>query len=91
MQALDLLLKGGAEINAVENRNGQTALHGAAGWGWDEVVQFLVDHGAKLDAKDSRGLTPLESAAGTGANRGPTGAELHPSTAALLRKLAAAH
>jgi ankyrin repeat protein len=90
VKALDLLLKGGAEINAAENRTGQTALHGAAGWGWDEVVQFLADHGARLDAKDSRGLTPLDAATGAAGNRGASAAELHPTTAALLRKLGGA-
>jgi len=90
VKALDLLLKGGAEVNAAENRGGQTALHGAAGWGWDEVVQFLVDHGAKLDAKDSRGLTPLDAATGAAGNRGAPRTELHPGTAALLRKLTTA-
>jgi len=93
VKALDALLKAGGEVNAAENRGGQTPLHGAAGWGWDEVVQFLADHGAKLDAKDSRGLTPLDSAMGAaggqrgGGQRGGQLPELHPSTAALLRKL----
>jgi len=90
VKALDLLIKGGADVNATDTRGGQTALHGAAGWGWDEVVQFLADHGAKLDAKDGRGATPLDSALGpTGGQRGAQAAELHPSTAALLRKLMA--
>jgi len=90
VKALDLLIKGGADVNATDSRGGQTALHGAAGWGWDEVVQFLADHGAKLDAKDGRGATPLDSAMGaTGGQRGAQAAELHPSTAALLRKLMA--
>ena len=91
IKALEVLLKAGGDVNAAENRGGQTALHGAAGWGWDEVVQFLVDHGAKLDAKDSRGLTALDSATGgPGARGAAPRAELHPSTAALLRKLMAA-
>ncbi len=95
VKALDLLIKGGADVNATDTRGGQTALHGAAGWGWDEVVQFLADHGAKLDAKDGRGATPLDSAMGAtggqrgGGQRGAQAAELHPGTAALLRKLMA--
>ena len=93
VKALDALIKGGGDVNAAESRGGQTALHGAAGWGWDEVVQFLADHGAKLDAKHSRGSTPLDAATGAaggqrgGGQRGGPSAELHPSTAALLRKL----
>src|SRR5207302_821807 len=58
IEALDVLLKGGGEINATDGR-GQTPLHGAAFWGWTPVVQFLADHGANLEAKDSQGKTPL--------------------------------
>jgi ankyrin repeat protein len=68
--------------NAVPN---QTALHGAAEHGFDKFVQFLVDHGADLTAKDVNGRTPLEVARGAGGNRG--GADAFPSTVALLESL----
>jgi ankyrin repeat protein len=89
--ALDMLLKGGGEINATDNR-GQTPLHGAAFWGWTPVVQFLADHGARLDAKDTQGKTPLDSAMGRagGNSRGGQRIEVHHETGALIEKLLAA-
>ena len=39
------------DVNAA-NDKGDTALHGAATSGRDQVVAFLVEKGAKLDAKD---------------------------------------
>jgi ankyrin repeat protein len=38
---------------------GSTALHGAALRGQTDIIQFLVDKGAKLDAKNRLGWTPL--------------------------------
>ena len=38
---------------------GATPLHGAAVRGVNTVVKYLVDHGAKLDAKTTLGWTPL--------------------------------
>lgn len=38
---------------------GSTALHGAALRGQPEIIQFLVDKGAKLDVKNVAGWTPL--------------------------------
>lgn len=61
LEALDLLLKWGNDINA-QNVNGQTALHAAAFAAAHQAVQFLVDHGARLDLKDSMGRTPLDVA-----------------------------
>ena len=64
---------------------GDTALHGAANRGADSIVQFLVDHAAKLDAKNKQGYTPLDIALGKnsmGALPVP-----HDSTVALIRKL----
>jgi ankyrin repeat protein len=44
--------------------NGSTALHGAAMRGSGALVQFLVDHGAKIDARNKLGWTPLMCAEG---------------------------
>ena len=50
-----------AELGDVDaaNNAGLTALHGAAFRGWNAGVQALVDSGAKLDAKDKQGRTPM--------------------------------
>ena len=90
-QSLDLLLKAGGDINAQADLRGQTPLHGAAFWGWNDVVQFLVDHGARLNAKDSRGMTPIDSAMGKagGNSRGGQRIDVHEDTAELLRTLIA--
>jgi ankyrin repeat protein len=78
-------------VNVADNR-GQTPLHGAAFWGWNDLVQFLADGGAQLDAKDRRGMTPLDSAMGRAGGNGFGGnrVDVHEDTAALLKKLMAA-
>jgi ankyrin repeat protein len=89
IESIKLLLQAGADINATDS-NGRTALHGAAQKGYDRVVGFLGERGAKLDVKDRRGLTPLDAAMGLLGNGGFDGsrADIHESTAALLRQLA---
>ena len=89
--SMKLCLGAGVDVNAADNQ-GDTALHGAAQKGWDQVVQFLVDHGAKLDVKDKKGHTPLDAAMGLMGNGGFDGSrrDVHETTAALLRKLMAA-
>ena len=87
LQAVHLCVELGADVNAV-NEAGDTALHGAA---WreraDSIVQFLVDRGAELDAKNDRNWTPLVIAEGihTGGNFIKSD-----TTAVLLRRLGAA-
>lgn len=89
--SLELLLKAGADINAAGGRRQQTPLAAAAYWGWNDVVQYLFDHGAKLDVKDSSGMSPIDAALGKagGNSRGGQRIDVHEDTAALLRKLAA--
>lgn len=60
--AVRLCVELGADVNAV-NDAGDTALHGAALHGFVNVIQFLADHGAKLDVKNKRGRTPMMVAA----------------------------
>jgi uncharacterized protein len=90
IEAVKLCLQAGVDINAVDSR-GQTALHGAAFWGLDDIVQFLADHGAKLDVKDRQGKTPLDAAMGLSGGVGFDGSSSvpRPSTAALIQKLMA--
>ena len=63
VEAIALLVDRGADVNAA-NDLGETALHGAAQRGADSVVRALAAHGAKLDAKNRRGRTPLDEAIG---------------------------
>jgi len=88
LASLKLLLAAGGEINAADSR-GQTPLHGAAFWGWNDVVQFLVDQHANLNAVDLKGKTPIDSAMGRagGNSRGGQRIDVHEDTAALLKKL----
>jgi ankyrin repeat protein len=87
-----LLVAAGADVNAIRD-NGQTALHGAAQWGWTNFAKYLASVGARLDVQDAKGATPLDiamgRAGGTG-RAGVAGAETHPETAAALRALMAA-
>jgi ankyrin repeat protein len=85
LQAVKMCLELGIDINAA-NGEGLTALHGAAHRGSNEIVEFLVSKGAKLDAKDSEGRRPLEWAEGVAIidQRPP---RPQPHTVALLHKL----
>jgi ankyrin repeat protein len=65
LAAVRLALELGADVNQV-NQSGRTALHGAAHIRSDRVVQVLVDHGARLNVEDERGITPLMIAEGGG-------------------------
>ena len=82
----------GGDVNET-NQAGDTALHGAAALGYNSVVQFLADHGAQLNLKNTRGQTPLAAIAGR-RGEGATAADRanqtpRQSTAELLRKLGA--
>ena len=87
LPAVTLCVELGADVHAV-NDAGDTALHGAA---WreraDSIVQFLVERGAEMDAKNHRDWTPLVIAEGihTGGNYIKSD-----TTAALLLQLGAA-
>jgi ankyrin repeat protein len=48
-----------ARISSLTDRQGQTALHQAAGRGWPDVVAYLLEHGADPGWKDMMGRTPL--------------------------------
>jgi ankyrin repeat protein len=95
IDAIDLLIARGADVNAA-NENGETALHLAVGRG-DDLVRFLVERGARLDAMDAAGRKPIDVALGVpgaaGRGRGgapPTPPPVRESTAALLRALMSA-
>jgi ankyrin repeat protein len=95
--AVTLCLELGIDPNAVDG-DGRTALHGAAHKGRNALVELLVAHGARLDARDlgsrdtvageqlGRGWLPVDYADGL-VRVGVQSAIAHPETAALLRKL----
>jgi ankyrin repeat protein len=87
LDAVKLALELGSDVNAVDEI-GDTALHGAAHIRSDQVVQFLVQAGAKVNAKNKRGLTPLMIAEGAGNSDNP-GLGSGGTTGELLRKLGA--
>jgi hypothetical protein len=64
--------------------NGSTALHGAVTTGQNSIIQYLVDNGAKLDARNKLGWTPLMVA--EGGQFGATVKEF-PDAVVLLQKL----
>jgi ankyrin repeat protein len=86
-----LLLAAGADVGGRTNEltlgfqrpriAGLTAAHGAAFQGWSEVIQFLHDSGAPIDARQTSadGASPRDVAI----------AEEHPDTAALIDALLA--
>ena len=91
IDSIKALLATGVDINARNNR-GETALHGAADRGANEVVAFLAAQGARLDAKDVSNRTALDIALGVPPTtaRNPfeyRGAYGNASTAAVLRQL----
>lgn len=84
LEALRLCLQVN-DVNAV-NSTGLTALHAAAFRGWNPAVQALVNNGAKVDAKDKDGRTPIVWA--DGLYRGGGIAPVwHVDTVALLKQL----
>jgi ankyrin repeat protein len=91
IEAIQLLIDRGLDVNAQAN-DGQTALHGAAMQGYDEVIKFLAGKGARLDTKDKDGFTPLDVALGKAGGFGFAGQEgvVREGTAAVVRGLMAA-
>ncbi len=97
LQAVKMLLDLGLDPNAQAD-TGRTALHGAAHKGRPDVVQALVDHGAKLNIRDygntdNRGgklavhtWEPVDYADGL-VRVGVQSAIPHPRTGLLIRKL----
>jgi len=84
MEAVKLCIEKGGDVNA-KNIMGITAVIGAANRGSDDILEFLVKQGAKLDVKDNEGRTPKDWAKGVFlATNAP---EEKPSTIALIKKL----
>ncbi|HEY6342235.1 MAG TPA: ankyrin repeat domain-containing protein [Bryobacteraceae bacterium] len=97
-QACKMLIDLGLDVNAQAD-TGRVALHGAGHKGRTDVIQLLVDHGAKLDVRDygntdARGSAkmaihtwePVDYADGL-VRVGVQSAIAHPEAGLLLRKL----
>ena len=84
--SLELLLAHGGEVNGKAGRLLQAPLHGAAFWGWNKVVEYLLGKGADINLADSRGFTAVDYAMGRagGNSRGGQRIDVHKDTADLL-------
>lgn len=86
LEAVKLCVDLGQDVNGA-NDMGLTPLHGAANRGSNEIISYLVSKGARLDAKDKVGRTPLTWAGGVFlATNAP---EPKPATQALIKTLLA--
>ena len=97
LEAVKMCLDLGIDPNIADG-DGRTALHGAAHKGRNDVIRLLVEHGAKLDARDKgsrdtftgalEGHTwmPIDYSRGL-VRVGVQSAIPHPDTEALLKKL----
>ena len=86
IEAVKMLVDLGGDVNQA-NEMGLAPLHGAAFRWSDDVIVYLVEHGARLDTKDKVGRTPLTWAKGVTIPSTPP--EPSPRTIAVIEKLIA--
>ncbi len=84
LEAVKMLVELGSDVNEV-NEMGLAPVHGAAFRWSDDVITYLVEHGARLDIKDKVGRDPYTWAAGVTIPSTPP--EPNPRTMALIEKL----
>ncbi len=66
LEIVKLFIEKGADVNA-RNDKGETALYAAAFVGhYDQVISYLVEHGARPDVKTKQGLTLMDAVLNTG-------------------------
>lgn len=58
----EILLEHGANVDSINEQNGQSALHICALQGYFDMAKKLLDHGAQVDLADVDGKTPLYEA-----------------------------
>jgi ankyrin repeat protein len=88
LECLAALFPSNLDVNE-RRHDGDTAIFGAASNHYPEVIDFLVQHGAKVDLRNKNGDTPLMAA---GAGRRAERTKLSPeaiATIATLKKLGA--
>jgi hypothetical protein len=97
LEGAQIAAAAGVDINA-SGATGDTALHAASRLGFNSLVKWLAEQGARLDVKNKRGETPLKVAgtatlrrgsASSGANDRPAAPAGPNPTADLLRSLGA--
>ena len=88
IETITLLAAAGADLNGADTQ-GRTALHGAAMWGFNDVIRLLHQKGANINAADKRGLHPLDAAMGAAGGFGFDGTSgvVRAETAALIKEL----
>ena len=89
LEAVGVALQLGNDLNAVD-KNGETAMHGAAYKHAPSVVHFLAEKGARFDVwnqQNSKGWTPLKIAEGV--QRGMNIVSSPPTEAAIRQVIAA--
>ena len=59
---VEYLLKQGSKINEIQNNSGSTALHGAAFYEQEIIVQLLLEYGANTQIKNKSGALPSDDA-----------------------------
>ncbi len=59
----ELLAQRPEDVKAQDEKNQYTPLHWAAANGHVEVMQYLIEHGADISARDKNGTTPIHLAA----------------------------
>ncbi len=75
LEAAKLALAMGADVNALLTEiaadgpgkgkaDGRTAMHAAVYLGWTDMIKFLSENGANINAKDRYGMTPIKLAMG---------------------------
>ncbi len=84
LEAVKMLVELGGDVNQV-NEMGLAPVHGAAFRWSDEVIAYLVEHGARLDIKDKVGRDALTWASGVTIPSTPP--EPSPRTMALIERL----
>jgi ankyrin repeat protein len=86
LEAVKVAFEAGGDVNAVD-KNGETAMHGAAYKHVPSVARFLAEHGAKVEVwnrPNKKGWTPLRITEGI-----PVGMNIagDAATRAVLREL----
>ena len=67
LEALDVLLKKGAQVNATAKHSSRTPLHLAAHFGHVEIIQrLLLEKDLDINATDQQGMTALHAAISRG-------------------------